>query len=64
MTDNNLEKWKSKLIVIKRRVLMAYLVAEANNLSLIDDYMRVGCFRRIELLIEYTKSKFDDDIKP
>ena len=64
MTNNNLEKWESKLIVSERRVLMTHLVAKGNNLALIDDRMRIECFKHIGLLIEYTKSKFDNDIKP
>ena len=64
MTNNNLEKWESKLIVSERRVLMTHLVAEANNLALMDDCMRVGCFKHAGLLMEYTKSKFDADMKP
>ena len=43
---------------------MTHLVAEANDLALMDDRMRVGCFKRTGLLMEYAKSKFDDDIKP
>ena len=63
MTNDNLKKWELKLIASERRVLAAHLVAEANDLALMDDHMRVGCFKRTGLLIEYTKSKFDDDIK-
>ena len=43
---------------------MTNLVAEASDLALIDDRMCVGYFKRTGLLMEYTKSKFDDDIKP
>ena len=64
MTDENLEKWESKLTASERRVLMTHLVAEANDLALMDDRMRVGCFKCTGLLMDYTKSEFDDDIKP
>jgi len=53
MTDENLEKWESKLTASERRVLMTHLVAEANDLALMDDRMRVGCFKRTGLLMEY-----------
>ena len=43
---------------------MTHLVAEANDLALFDDVMRIGCFRRTGLLMDYTKSSSDDDIKP
>ena len=43
---------------------MTHLVAEANDLALMDDRMRAGCFKRAGLLMEHTKSEFDDDIKP
>ena len=63
MTDENLEKWESKLTASERRVLMTHLVAEANDLALMDDRMRVGFFKRTGLLIDYSKSEFDDDVK-
>ena len=34
MIDENLEKWESKLIASETRVLVAHLVAEANDLAL------------------------------
>ena len=64
MIDDNLEKWESKLTASERKVLMKNLVAEANDLALMDDRMRVGCFRRTGLLMDYVKSECDDDIKP
>ena len=42
---------------------MTNLVAEANDLALIDDRMRVGCFICTWLLMEYVKSECDEDIK-
>ena len=39
------------------------LVAEVNDLVFLDDHMRVGYFRRTGLLIYYTKSDADNDIK-
>ena len=45
------------------RVLMTDLVAEANDFALLDDYIRVGDFRRAGLLMDYTTSDNDDDIK-
>ena len=50
MIDDNLEKWESKLTPSERRVLMKNLVAEASDLALMDDRMRVGCFRRTGLV--------------
>ena len=43
---------------------MKNLVAEENDLALIDDQIRVGYFRRTGSLMDYVKSKYDDDIKP
>ena len=43
---------------------MTHLVAEANELALFYDVMRICCFRRTGLLMDYTKSSSDDDIKP
>ena len=43
---------------------MTSLVAEANDLALMDDRMRVGYFRRTGSIMDYAKSEFDDNIKP
>ena len=64
MIVENLKKWESKLIASERRFLITYLVAEVNNLALFDDVTRIGCFRRTGLLVDYTKSSSNDDIKP
>ena len=42
---------------------MINLATEANDLALMDDRMRIGCFRRTGLLMDYTKYEFDGDIK-
>ena len=64
MINKNLVKWKLKLIASKRRVLITHLVAEASNLFLFDDATHIGCFRQTRLLMDYTKSSSNDDIKP
>ena len=43
---------------------MTHFVTEANDLALFDDIMRIGFFRQTGLLIDYTKSSSNDDIKP
>ena len=43
---------------------MTNFVAEAKDLALFDNCMRIGCFRRTGLLMDYTKSDSDKDIKP
>ena len=57
MIDDNLEKWESKLIASEKRVLMASLVTEVSDLALVDDQMRVGCFRQTWLLMGYMPSR-------
>ena len=43
---------------------MACLVAEENDLALLDYYVRNLCFRRARLLICHTKYDAGDDAKP
>ena len=43
---------------------MTDLVAEANVFALLDDHLRVSCFRRTGLLIDYNNSDACDIIKP
>ena len=63
MIDKNLEKQELKLTASKRRVLITDLVAKGRNLALMNDCMCVEYFKGIELLIDYTKSEFDNNIK-
>ena len=43
---------------------MTNLVVEVNDLALVDDRVRVSCFRRAGFLVGCTKSEFDDCVKP
>ena len=43
---------------------MTDLLAEENDLALLDNHVRNVYFRRARLLIEHTKYDADDDEKP
>ena len=43
---------------------MTDLLAEENDLALLDNHVRNACFRRARLLIDYIKYDADDDEKP
>ena len=63
-SDTNMEKWEGKLTASERRVLLSHLVAEATDLAMKDDKMRIGCFKRTGCLMTYHPSDMDNDIKP
>lgn len=48
----------------KRRVLLSHLAAEAADMAMKDDEMRIGCFRRVGCLITHHPSDEDNEIKP
>ena len=57
-------KWEGKMTASERRVLINNIVAEANDVTMMNDGARVGCFLRTGCLLEFTKSSNDDKIKP
>ena len=67
MDPGNLLKWETKMTAAERRVLVLYLIGEANEKILQEDYdeLRIGCFRRTGFLITATvDERYDCMIKP
>ena len=64
MEEKNMLKQEGKIIVSERWILINHLVAEAIEQVTKKDEMRVGCFVRTGSLIQQTKSKADNLIKP
>ena len=61
MDPKNLLRWETKITVSERRVLVFYLIGEANEniLKEDNDEIRVGCFRRTGYLIT---AKVDEEL--
>jgi len=53
MDTSNLEKWEANLTASERRILVSYLVGQANSKMMSDemDGLRIGCFERTGCLI-------------
>ena len=64
LTETNMAKWEGKMTASEFRVLINYIVAEANDITMRNDNARVGWFLRTGCLLEFTKSSNDDKIKP
>ena len=62
--EGNILKQEGKIIVSKRRILINYLVTEATEKVTKKDEMRVRYFARTYSLMQQTKSKVDNLIKP
>ena len=67
MDSNHLAMWERRMSASERRVLVMYLVGEANAKMVSEemDDMRIGCFRRTGCLISRdVKEDLDNMIKP
>ena len=67
MDPGNLLKWETKMTAAERRVLVLYLIGEANEniLKGVYDVSRIGCLRRTRCLITPTVDEnLDRMIKP
>ena len=67
MDASNLEKWEANMTASERRILVSYLVGQANSKMMSDemDDLRIGCFERTGCLITRDVDvECDKKIKP